>query len=163
MEEKEDKIEFKREEPKEISTATELYLLAREKMMTATTEYEYYRHLVESIEIGASMLGGDVERRVASTLTKPGNYLEKFNISYQDRHVYQLSTGNERMGKITCRPEELELAQNSIREQLSSQIISQLKPLSNEIFKELLNKGIIRKVSIEKEFEDKILEDLNES
>ena len=162
MEEKEE-IEFKREEPREISTATELYLLAREKMLSSPTEYEYYRNLVESIEIGASILGGEIAQRVASTLAKPGNYLEKFNISYQDRHVYQLSTGNEKMGKITCRPEELELAQVSIREQLSSQIISQLKPISNDIFNKLLIKKIIRVKTLEDEELDKLLVELDES
>jgi len=160
MEEDEPNHQFRREERKEISTATELYIMAREKMMNATNEYEYYRNLVESIEIGSSILGGDIAKKVNRILSEPGNYLEKFNVSYQDRNVYQLSSGNERMGKVTCRPEELPLAQESVREQLSSQIISKLKPLSNEIFNLLLSEGYILTVTIEKEYQKKILEEL---
>ena len=161
MEEEEEKNRFRREEKKEITNASELYLESRRRIMEATSEYQVYRLLVESIEVGASMLGDDkLREKVSVTLSTRGNYLEKYNISYQDRKVYQLSTGSEKTGKITCRPEDLEFSKDTIREQLSSLIIAQLKPLNNEIFNQLIKEGIIRITSIEKEYEAKLMEDL---
>jgi hypothetical protein len=164
VEDYEEHNKFRREEEKKkISNASELYLESRMRMLEAESEYSLYRLLVECIEIGASMLKDNTLReKVAKTLSADGNYLEKYNISYQDRKVYQLSTGSERIGKITCRPEDLEFSKEAIREQLSSLIIAKLKPLNNEIFNQLIKEGIIRVVSVDEEFEQKLLEEFNE-
>ena len=160
-EEEEKRNRFRREEKKEIKTACDLYLESRKKLMEANSEYQVYRLLIETIEVGASMLKNNTLReKVFAILSKPGIYLEKYNISYQDRKVYQLSTGSEKIGKITCRPEDLDFSKDAIREQLSSLIIAQLKPVNNEIFNQLIKEGVIRVVSIEQEYESKILEEL---
>ena len=160
MEEDEEKNRFRREEKPEITNASELYLESRRRIMEATSEYQVYRLLVESMEIGESMLGDDVLRKKVSTILSKSGNLEKYNISYQDRKVYQLSTGSEKTGKITCRQEDLEFSKDTMREQLSSQIIAQLKPLNSEIFNQLIKEGVIRITTIEKEFEKKLLDDL---
>ena len=153
-----DEIQAPIKKEERVNVATELYLLNREKMLDCDSEYKYYRALLECIEIGAAILNdAHFNKIVDKALNDADSYLEKYNIKLFDGRIYQCSISRTSdTGSISVRPEEIEFAERAIREQLSGKIIMRLKPLNNEIFRELLNRRFIKT----REFEDEIMDNL---
>lgn len=140
-----------------ITTISELYLYTRQKLLQCKDEYEHYQLLLESINIGMTMLSNnnnlnnDVEG-VLNAIEEP----ERYNMNYLDsRQVYSCSYGTGETGKITVRPDELEIARDSMRNQRAGKIVLNLMPLDRRIFSELIKQHKIKDMEIE----DKIIGD----
>lgn len=145
-----------------IHTISELYLLNRQEMLSCTDEYQYYRRLMESISIGASLLPPcPIVEEAKLALKNKSNYPEKRNMSWMDsRSVYSCSSGEGDTGKVTVRPEELETGEISLRNQQCNMIIQHLAPLDREIFSLLMEHGVLRKKTLDEEVESSIMKEL---
>ena len=146
-----------------IKTITDLYILNRQEMLSCTDEFVYYRRLMESISIGASLLPIDdpLVKEANNVLTTKDNYPEKRNMNWLDsRGIYSCSSGQGDTGKVTVRPEELQVGEATLKNQQCNIIIQRLAPLDREIFSTLLIKGIIMKKELHEEIEATIMKDL---
>ena len=142
---------------------TDLYMENRKQMLECDNEYIYYRHLIESINIGYALLGdsnglGDDIRKA---LNNKDNYPRSRNMDYKSSsHVYTCSTGDDVTGKVTVRPEELELGETSLRNQQANAIVQRLTPIDRKIFVTLIRKGWIKKLTMKDTIEKDIINDL---
>lgn len=128
-------------------TISELYLRNREEMPACTSEFQYFMRLRESIIIGASMLDLDdpLKKRANDALNDPENITVKDDMKYLDsRGIYACSSGYGTTGKITVRPEELEQAKATLRDQHARDIIMRISGLDREINDALLIQKKIR-------------------
>lgn len=133
--------------PEPVKTIAELYLLNRQEMLSCTDEYQYYRRIIESINIGVSMLTHHPELNtlVEKALSDEDNYPEKRNMNWLDsRQVYTCSSGTGDTGKVTVRPDELEVGETSLRNQQANVIIRRLVGLDRMIFNALIQERKIK-------------------
>lgn len=153
------KQEFQRIE--KIKTASELYIYNRTRARESDDEYIAYNFLVESISIAIAMLGDkypDETREANQILQDKENYPDRQNLNYLDsRGVYSCSVGEESVGHIVCRPEELDIAQRRLRVQQANAIIRRLKPFDNKLFAILLREGLIKKQELTDAFEKDLI------
>ena len=130
-----------------------MYLNNRQKISTSETEYQRYNCLVESITIGIALLGekhATLVNEISSIVNSAANHLGKRNMDYRTTaRVYSCSSGTGDTGKITVRPEELNLAEESLLNQQASNIISLLIPLDRKIFFTLIKDGYIKKQKLD--------------
>ena len=144
--------ELPKQEP--IKTVAELYLFTRQKLLNCVDEYEKYQLLLELINIGMTMIDNmDLNERVEAILNSLDDP-ERYNINYLDsRGVYSCSYGTGDTGKVTVRPEELEIAKNSLRNQQSGRIVQKLMKLDRKIFSELIKTKKIKMMTLEDKIE----------
>lgn len=133
---------------KEVNDVVSLYMEIRQSLLKAENEYDYYNRMIESISIGSSLLPPNSELRsnAESLLANSDNFVSKYQMDYFDsRKIYGVSIGGSKLGKVTVRPEELEIGERCIRNQFSSILIGRYKILDKKIFDELVKAGILRK------------------
>jgi len=151
--------------PKTFDSLTELYMENRRGMLECVDEYSYYRRLMESITIGQAILGNGspLTKEIEESLKDEGNYLKQRNMDYKSSsRIYTCSTGDDKTGEISVRPEELKMGEDSLRNQQSNIIIKKLSSLDRRIFITLIEKGWIKKLSIDDTIEQDILKGLTE-
>ena len=144
---------------------TDLYMDNRKQMLECNSEYIYYRHLIESINIGYAILGDNnsVGEKIKKALNDAENYPKSRNMDYKSSsHVYTCSTGDDVTGKVTVRPEELELGEMSLRNQQANAIVQRLTPIDRMIFLELIKNGWIKKLTMKETIEKDIITELME-
>ena len=143
-----DPVEVKpKPEVKAPVTISELYLRNRQEMPACTSEFQYFMRLRESIIIGASMLDADdpLKERANDALNNPKNNTVKDDMKFLDsRGVYACSSGYGSTGKVTVRPEELESAKATLRDQQARDIIQRISGLDREINDALISQKKIR-------------------
>lgn len=162
----EDEERRKERQKKEIpKTISELYLLNRMEMQNSSEEYQYYRRLVESIQLGAGMLKHhpELKKKAIDAITSEENHPEKRNMKFlSNNRLYSCSTGEGITGKVTVRPEELEIGEISLRNQQCNTIIRQLMGLDYDIYSKLIEEGTLRSVSITHTFANETMKTLKD-
>lgn len=138
-----------KEEPKkDIKDVVSLYMEIRQSILKAENEYDYYNRMIESINVGSSLLpeSSPLRSEAERLLSDSENFISKYQMDFFDsRKLYGVSIGGSRLGKITVRPEELEIGERCIRNQFSSLLIGKYKILDKKIFDELVKENILRR------------------
>jgi len=139
----EEKEIYKKWVPKDASS---LYMENRLGLINAEDEYDQYKRIMESINLGSALLenGNPLKKEAEDALTNETNYLPKRKMELTSDRVYSISTsGEQTSGIVKVRPEELEKGERCILNQQAERLIWKLRIIDNRIFQELTNKGII--------------------
>ena len=156
------------EEKKEIpvvDSLAELYMINRREMLVCNGSFEVYNRLMESISIGDALLGNGhtLSDKVNELLGDTENYPKARDMNYQSTHrVYTCSAGDGNTGTINVRPDELEIGETSLINQQANTIIRKIKPVDRQLFRLIVEKGLIKKLSIHDSIEKDIISSLME-
>lgn len=152
----------KKDSPKDLSSLYMENLLA---MSESTTEESYYRHILQSINIGRVLLPKKYDK-----LKKKASELIKSRDTYPSRRQMELTEGRyyrlggKNTGSIIVRPDELENGAIEALNQQCSELTPFLKEVDNEIFEILVDEHKLKqrsvKDSIEQNMMSELLEDL---
>jgi len=137
----EEKVE-KREEVKDLHS---IYMENLLDMSKTESEQSYYRHVLQSINIGRVLLPEKYDK-----LKKQAEYLIKSRETYPDKRQMELTEGkyyrlgSKGTGSIMARPEELEKGLSEAINQQCNELTPFLKEIDNQIFEILVNEEVIR-------------------
>lgn len=146
MYQEKDKVE---ERPKKKNIPTDLSSLYMENlsaMSEANTEEQYYRHVLQSINLGRALLPDKYEKlknKAGELIQSRSTYPSRRQMELTENRYYRL--GGKNTGSIIVRPDELEEGIREALNQQCSELTPYLKEIDNEIFLKLTEDGWIKR------------------
>lgn len=151
----------KKQDP--VKDLTSLYMDNLNSMSNTTTEEGYYRHILQSINIGRVLLPdkySDLKQQAGKLIKDRVIYPSRRQMELTEQRYYRL--GGKNTGSIIVRPEELETGSQEAINQQCSELTPMLKEIDNEIFETLVKEGCLKKQSLRDSIEQDVMTGLLE-
>lgn len=128
-------------------------------MSKAETEEQYYRHLLQSVNIGCALLPdseAQLKERARRTIQSRRMYPANRQMELTEQRYYRL--GAKSTGSIIVRPEELQAGATEAINQQCSELTPLLKEIDNRIFHALVDANVIKRkiTSIDEMIEQRV-------